>query len=244
MSTQLPVVELTQTVQYHINKLNEFFTNSIKDNDNKITRLIITNGQWLLKRSVRSIFDNENNVELDKFIINIITEGIYNLNVVMIKACLYSNIKKVKLMIKHGANDWNQGLHEACYSGCIEIVELMIKHGANDFNEGLCKACLKGHMEIAELVIKHGANNWNEGLYYACYNGHQSLVELMIKHGATDWNGGLSEACDGCVEIIEHNTNNSNEELIKSYIIIIKLMIKHGATNFDEVFKLIFWSMK
>ncbi len=53
----------------------------------------------------------------------------------------------------------NNLLYEACRSSHIEIVKLMIEHGANDWNTGLYDACQGGHIEIVKLMIEHGANN-------------------------------------------------------------------------------------
>ena len=76
-----------------------------------------------------------------------------------------SNINIVHLMIKNGANDWNQGLHYACLNGHIDIVNLMIEKGANDWNNGLWNACENGHIDIVNLMIEKGANNYNLGLF-------------------------------------------------------------------------------
>ena len=63
------------------------------------------------------------------------------------------HMKVAKLMIKKGADDWDDGLFEACYGGYMKIVKLMIKNGANDFNQGLKAACYGGHKDIAPTVL-------------------------------------------------------------------------------------------
>ena len=64
------------------------------------------------------------------------------------------------------------------------LAELMIQHGANDWDAGLHGACFGGHRDLADLMIQNGANDWNGGLWRACCGGHRDLAELMIQHGA------------------------------------------------------------
>src|SRR5688572_29063942 len=61
----------------------------------------------------------------------------------------------------------NNALGKACQGGHMAIVELMIRRGANDWNDGLWGACRYGHISIVELMIGRGANDWNYGLYGA-----------------------------------------------------------------------------
>jgi hypothetical protein len=64
----------------------------------------------------------------------------------------------VKLMIKYGADDWNNALSDACMGGDMVIVKLMIKYGANHLNIALGMACEYGHQDIAKfLILKCGA---------------------------------------------------------------------------------------
>lgn len=123
-------------------------------------------------------------------------------------SCLYGNMKIVKLMIKRGVREYNNGFYSACEGGHMKIVKLMIKRGANDWNYGLSIACEFGHKDIAELMINpssmgvfvkdknNGANDLNWGLSSACGGGHMELVKFMLEQGANDLNDGLSEACD------------------------------------------------
>jgi ankyrin repeat protein len=99
--------------------------------------------------------------------------------------CKFGNIDIIKLLISHGADDWNNGLIGACGGGHLELAELMISHGAYVWNFGLIEACKNGHLETANLMIASSADNWTFGLSYACSNGHLELVKLMTSYGAT-----------------------------------------------------------
>lgn len=173
------------------------------------------------------------------------------------EACRSGNIKTVKLAIKNGAMNWNEGLEYACYRGHIEIVKLIIEHSPTekiitliepkfvsitinflDWNKGLKCACMGGHIEIAKLMIEHGAVNFNEGLRDACCGGHIELVNLMIKHNATDWDGGLQCAChSGYVNIaILMIKNGANIDLYSLYLTnySITCLLEHGITRFGS----------
>lgn len=53
-----------------------------------------------------------------------IHRGAKNLRYVFKYACENWNIQLVKLLIDHGADNWNDGLSAACYN--ISIVQMMI----------------------------------------------------------------------------------------------------------------------
>jgi ankyrin repeat protein len=50
------------------------------------------------------------------------------------------------------------GLSGACEGGNIEIVNLMIKKGADDWDDGLDYACDGGYTEIVKLMLIKGAD--------------------------------------------------------------------------------------
>lgn len=52
------------------------------------------------------------------------------------------------------------GFEGACEGGHLDIVKLMIAHGADDWNHGLTYACISGNKEIINLIIYNGANFW------------------------------------------------------------------------------------
>ena len=90
-----------------------------------------------------------------------------------------------------------QGLKNACMHGHWRIVNLMIKRGANNWNDGLCGACFGGQYEIANFMISRGANNWKLALYGACTGGHWNIIYLLMNRGVMYWNYGLEGACRG-----------------------------------------------
>ena len=71
--------------------------------------------------------------------------------------------------------------------GDIEIVKLIIKHGENDWNIGLQDACLYGHVNVVCLMIQLGADNWRQGLSQVCEglnndNGVRLTLERPYKN--------------------------------------------------------------
>ena len=110
------------------------------------------------------------------------------INIMFLNVCRSGSRELVELMIRQGADDWNEGLHWACKGGHKEIVELLIEKGADGWNWGLYGACRGGHKELVEFFIEKGADNWNFGLHGACEGGHKEIVELLIKKGASNKN--------------------------------------------------------
>jgi hypothetical protein len=82
-------------------------------------------------------------------------------------------------------HDFNCLLCDACRLGHINMVRLMINHGATDYENGLKAVCLggdtPGHIEIATLMVTLGAKNWIEGYPHGLE--HPRMAELMISMG-------------------------------------------------------------
>ena len=55
----------------------------------------------------------------------------------------------------------NQRMLVAAHNGHIEIVRLMLSHGATDFNNAMEAATWGGHIEIVRLMLSHGATDFN-----------------------------------------------------------------------------------
>ncbi len=70
-----------------------------------------------------------------------------------------------------------------CVVLVIEIIELLIKRGANDWDEGLKYACKGGHKRIVELMLEKGATNLNKGLRHL-YIDNKKIAFLLIEKGA------------------------------------------------------------
>jgi ankyrin repeat protein len=102
----------------------------------------------------------------------------------LLGACYGGHLELAKLMIKHGADNFNNGLNWACRNGHLELVNLVIEHGADDFNQGLIAACMGGHLELAKLMIGRGAYSFNRSLRWTVHCGHHELTKLLIEHGA------------------------------------------------------------
>lgn len=80
----------------------------------------------------------------------------------------------------------NSGMAQACYGGHAEIVDLMVKHGANDWDEGLYYACQGGQIVIIDDMVTRGATDFNRGLQGACEWELINVTKIMMKHGATN----------------------------------------------------------
>jgi len=69
--------------------------------------------------------------------------------------CKNSNLKLVKLFIEKGKNnDYNYGLVQACQGGSLEIAKLMILHGADEFDLSFFYAFERNHLDIISLLAK------------------------------------------------------------------------------------------
>ena len=60
----------------------------------------------------------------------------------------------------------------------ISVIKLLIAHGADNFNWGLTRACKENQLEIAKLMLKHGANNIGKALILT-KREHPNSVELI-----------------------------------------------------------------
>ena len=78
----------------------------------------------------------------------------------------------------------NQRMLVAAHNGHIEIARLMLSHGANNFNMTLEIAASQGHINVVELMLSHGATDFNSAMTSAAFCGHESIVRLMLERGA------------------------------------------------------------
>jgi ankyrin repeat protein len=159
-----------------------------------INVLIEDNGDKIIKENKET---EENDLNIWNHGLDYACYGGYNENHRKRFANNTARLEIIKLMIKKGADDFNNGLTRACSGKNIEIIEYLITQGANDWNDGFLEACNAGIIKIVELMIIHGKHtlDWDLGLYYACSYGHIKIVKLLIAYGAHDWNRGLSAAC-------------------------------------------------
>ena len=94
---------------------------------------------------------------------------------------LKGHIYNVCHYIKQNSVNMELSLKYACVGGQKDIVNMMIKKGANYWNQGLYGACKGGDKELVNIIIERGADDWNEGLYGACRGGHKEIANLMIE---------------------------------------------------------------
>lgn len=109
----------------------------------------------------------------------------------LIDAASTGNLKKVKYLIKNGAdihfhND--EAFRMACYDGHFEVVKYLTSKGADvNVKDGyaLRWAACKGHFEIVNYLIAHGASlqssGARDGHRLAIKYGHSDIVQLINK---------------------------------------------------------------
>ena len=128
--------------------------------------------------------------------------------------CFHGKIEFVHYMIRNYPSvDLNDGLYYACHEGHLDIVQLLIKRGANAFNEVFEAACGNGHLEVVKLLVNKGATNLFNGFSAACSNGELDIVNYLIGHGVDDWNRGLRDACrNGQLEVAKLMVANGADD--------------------------------
>jgi hypothetical protein len=116
-------------------------------------------------------------------------------------ACWGGHMETALMLIKLGADCWNDGLESACKGGQPEMVLLMSQKGASSWYRGLYGACIGGHKELVLTMIYQieslpgSSLYWNKALLKACGSGHEDIALILIEKGANDWDGGLEMAC-------------------------------------------------
>lgn len=186
-----------------------------------------------------------------------INERNISFNSCMYGACLggHEHIIKFAIENKAGVNCWNEGMRCACYMGHLGAVKLMIQHGANNWNDCLVRSGGK-NLELSKLLIDCGADCWDRALtepYSAMTDTDKTtpnatelfkFIELMIQHGATDINGGLLMGCYAeniqIVELmIKLGATDFDEALAiccgKNNINLTLLMVRKGAKRLNQL---------
>lgn len=154
--------------------------------------------------------------------------------------CKYGNQLLLKIVMRRGCRNWDEGGYGASVGGHANILAYMKNRGAADIKRYVYGACLGNHTELAISLItdfgdghkRHAQrkirDRLEQGLIGACLGGHPHLVELLITPGgiskepmfahaaASNWGDGLSAACKG------------------GHITLVQLMIDRGARNYNN----------
>lgn len=242
-------------------KLNSQINELFDDTNGELIKLIVTNGQQLLKL----VFDkalHTGNTELVKFIIQ---QDTLNWNMCIQDVCETGHYDIAKLLLNKGTSCLHTGLKTACINGDIDMADVLTKYGTTNLNEYvdeyMCVACKHGHTKTVELMIKYGATNWNEGFKSMCNHGLSKnslgaysrdtndvkIAKLMIEHNTDiNYNEYMFDACiygrTNIVKLmIEYGADNWNDGLYyackcggDSGVEIIKLMVQHGANDWNK----------
>lgn len=77
---------------------------------------------------------------------------------------------------------WNEALYDTCCIGDIQMTKLLIKNGANNFEEGLCYAAKHGHCAIVDLMIERGAKNIWQAMHYAFVTKNLNVMKTLYNN--------------------------------------------------------------
>jgi len=145
----------------------------------------------------------------------------YDINKAFVFACKSGNIDIIKLLILHGANNWNSGLVSACEHGHENLIDFLCQKGANIWDQATRVACRNGQKKIAKKILKYYPYCIDSAFHGACEGGHINLVNYLIYFGVPKWYiGRISNMDIG----LYFACKNGHKE-------IIKLLIKNGANN-------------
>lgn len=171
---------------------------------------------------------------------NLTPDGLlYNdLNAMLMLAYLNDNIKLAKDMIALGADDFdNVASSAACNIKDLEMFKLMIFHGANEFEKYMLYAAEYNNIEVVKLMLDKGANNFNHYMLDAAMCNSIEVVKLMLDKGANNFDQVVDKVWEQVKIInnlrITHGTILFPKNLI--HIDIIKLMLEKGAVCDDNL---------
>lgn len=116
-------------------------------------------------------------------------------------ACEGGNLQIVELMLACGAN-WFNYLYSACRGSSKnkrKVVDILIRHGADNWYDGLCGACESGDQIVEFMISKNieasptGATmsslqDWIYPICSACKHGHPDIADLLITYSTVPRN--------------------------------------------------------
>ncbi len=140
----------------------------------------------------------------DKFKKKTKTRNLTSLDKKLQEAILDANLKKIKKLIKDGADinvvakDHSRALFVATAKGDIEYVKELLQKGANPFftkgdgNNLLVAAIMSGKLEMLKLILEQGVdpneqcNEGNTPLHFAFMMFDDKMMKELYKNGASD----------------------------------------------------------
>jgi hypothetical protein len=113
------------------------------------------------------------------------------------------------LLIRHGANDWDQGLVTAAklndVQQCVKFIELGVS--SNALRRAIRKASMSNSVDCAKLLIDNGAHP-SAALAGAYYNNNNDWITYLT----TTYKLCISPLC------LHYAAKNSRQDVIESYI--------------------------
>lgn len=189
---------------------NEAFFTSIDNSSQEMLQLLIETSseisQLLLDALLETSFEEEDNIEITKYLIDISDNKYYAL----ILSIEHNNLELLKYLIDKGVDihlNNEQALQTSLEESNLEIVKYLIEHGA-DINNGEIDLNLIYNPDVKEyiqnLVVK---TNLFENVNSKCNSSHLTETEIqkINKYFKGDWE--KDEICDKLTELF----NKSNE---------------------------------
>lgn len=166
------------------------------------------------------------------------------------------NLEAVELLIKLGADDWDDGLIDSARVSNIGLTELFLSKHPNDSAkaEALSLAAKNGSAEIVTLILNSAPNlpaaAINEAFNEAINSNHHAVANILIKRGAENWDEALMAAArnndvPGILQYVELACPNNSSECLNPVMETaakygsmeaVELLIRLGATNYETAF--------
>lgn len=158
-------------IKYGADNFNGAFYYACKGGNMEVIELLIENGATYWNTGLEGMCQSKNkqivdaliryitnslegtSTENNQVIVQILKYKYINLNPALFAAATRGNEILVELLIRFGANAWNDGLLGACHSGNIKIARMVIKNIVN-IDEFLRAACIRGFPRIIKLLSK------------------------------------------------------------------------------------------
>lgn len=133
-------------------------------------------------------------------------------------AAEHNQLDIVKLLMKHGATEYDHGLLGAAmacdHPDNVEIIKLMMSQPVDiqaDYDEQVEIAVEHGNVKAVELMVSNTTmNGRNSALEMAASNGRYRIAEILLDHGVTNH--------ERAVEVANKNRFVAIAEMIESRI--------------------------
>lgn len=158
------------------------------------------------------------------------------------EVCKEGNKKGIKILIKKGRINFQDGLEGACEGGHNDLVKMFIDKAQvyKQLNLALNYAAKGGHIEIIKFLINEGADILTCDSAGACEGGYTEVVDYMFELKNTYYNNAVYGAAKGghlwLIEQLSPYIKHWNWALEGAceggHKDLVKMFIDKGANNF------------